>query len=83
MSKNNPDDDDYVRPIYRTSYGEIAIVVVAAFCTLAFVLMMVLPSPFAKYEKAKVEQEKKERQDALSRPVPGGEVSVGILPKKP
>jgi hypothetical protein len=83
MSKKNPDDDDYVRPIYRTSFGEIAIVVVAAFCTLAFALMMILPSPFAKYEKAKVEQEKKERQDALSKPVAGGEVSVGIAPKKP
>jgi hypothetical protein len=83
MSKKNPDDDNYVRPIYRTSYGEIAIVVVAAFCTMAFVLMMVLPSPFAKYEKARVEQEKKDRQEALSKPVPGGEVTVGIVPKKP
>ena len=78
MTKPSPDDDDYVRPIYRTSYGEIGIVVVAAFCTLAFALMMVLPSPFAKYEKAKVEQAKQERQKALAAPIPGGEVSVGI-----
>jgi hypothetical protein len=82
MSKNNPDDDDYVRPIYRTSYGEIGIVLVAAVCTLAFALMMILPSPFAKYEKAKQAQELKERQEALSKPVPGGEVSVGIVPPK-
>jgi hypothetical protein len=81
MSKN-PDDDDYVRPIYRTSYGEIAIVLVAACCTLAFALMMILPSPFAKYEKARAQQEQKDRQEALSKPVPGGEVSVGILPRK-
>lgn len=53
MKKPGPDDDDYVRPIYRTSFGEYAIVAVAACCTLAFILMMILPSPFAKYEKAK------------------------------
>jgi hypothetical protein len=82
MSKKNPDDEDYVRPIYRTSFGEIAIVVVAAFCTLAFVLMMILPSPFAKYEKAKADQDQKDRQEALSKPIPGGEVSVGIAPRK-
>ena len=82
MSKNDPDHEDYVRPLYRTSYGEIGIVLVAAVCTLAFALMMILPSPFAKYEKAKAEQEKKERQKALSKPIPGGEVTVGIVPQK-
>ncbi|MBW8707870.1 MAG: hypothetical protein JF627_01120 [Alphaproteobacteria bacterium] len=78
MKKSSPDDDDYVRPIYRTSYGEIGIVVVAAFCTLAFALMMILPSPFAKYEKAKAKQAQEARQKALAAPIPGGEVSVGI-----
>lgn len=82
MSKKDPDHEDYVRPMYRTSFGEIGIVIVAAFCTLAFLLMMVLPSPFAKYEKARAQQEEKERQEALSKPIPGGEVSVGILPRK-
>ena len=82
MSKNDPDHEDYVRPIYRTSYGEIGVVLVAAVCTLAFALMMILPSPFAKYEKAKKAQEAKERQEALSKPVPGGEVTVGIVPPK-
>jgi len=43
---------------------------------------MVLPSPFAKYEKAKAQQEAKERQEALSKPIPGGEVTVGIVPPK-
>ena len=82
MSKNDPDHEDYVRPIYRTSYGEIGVVLVAAVCTLAFALMMILPSPFAKYEKAKAQQAEKERQEALSKPVPGGEVTVGIVPPK-
>ena len=57
-----------------------SIVVVAAFCTLAFVAIMVLPSPFAKYEKAKAKQAQETRQKALAAPIPGGEVSVGISP---
>ena len=80
MKKPAPDDDDYVRPIYRTSFGEYAIVAVAACCTLAFILMMVLPSPFAKYEKAKAKAALETREKALAAPIPGGEVSVGIAP---
>lgn len=80
MKKPAPDDDDYVRPIYRTSFGEYAIVAVAACCTLAFILMMVLPSPFAKYEKAKAKAAVETREKALAAPIPGGEVSVGIAP---
>ena len=76
MNKPAPDDDDYVRPIYRTSFGEYAIIAVAACCTMAFILMMVLPSPFAKYEKAKAALETSEK--ALAAPIPGGEVSVDI-----
>jgi hypothetical protein len=79
---HHDDDDDKVRAIYRTSYGDIGIVVIAAFCTVAFLLMMIMPSPIAKYEKAKAQQEKKERQEALSKPIPGGEVSVSIVPRK-
>ncbi|MEI7791771.1 MAG: hypothetical protein WCJ15_11410 [Alphaproteobacteria bacterium] len=80
MKKPGPDDDDYVRPIYRTSFGEYAIVAVAACCTLALILMMVLPSPFAKYEKAKAKAALETREKALAAPIPGGEVSVGIAP---
>ena len=79
MSKN-PDDDDNVRPIYRTSFGEIGIVIVAAFCTLALICMMILPSPFAKYEKAQAKQPQEARQTALAAPLPVGEVSAGISP---
>ena len=83
MTKSPKDDDDEVRAIYRTSYGEIGVVLIAAFCTVAFLLMMIMPSPIAKYEKAKARQEVKDRQEALSKPVPGGEVSVSIVPRKP
>jgi len=76
------DDDDEVRPYYRTSYGDIGVVLIAAGCTVAFLLMMILPSPIAKYEKAKREEQERVRKEALQKPIPGGEVSVGILPPK-
>jgi len=82
MEKPPHDDDDEVRPFYRTSYGDIGVVLIAAGCTLAFILMMILPSPIAKYEKAKREEEVKARAEALQKPIPGGEVSVGIAPAK-
>jgi len=57
-------------------------VIIAAGCTLAFILMMILPSPIAKYQKEKAQEEEKARQEALQKPIPGGEVSVGIVPTK-
>jgi hypothetical protein len=41
-----------------------------------------LPSPVAKFEKAKREEAAKARAEALQKPIPGGEVSVGIAPAK-
>jgi large-conductance mechanosensitive channel len=88
------DEDNETRAIYRTGFGDIGIVLIAAFCTLAFILMMVLPSPIAKYEKAKAQHEKDEAQTAqaarqqeikqeINKAVATGEVSVGIAAKKP
>ena len=82
MKKPSDDDDDDVRPFYRTNYGDIGVVVIAAGCTLAFLLMMLLPSPVAKWEKDKAQEDAKARQEALQKPIPGGEVSVGIAPQK-
>ena len=82
MEKPSHDDDDDVRPFYRTSYGDIGVVLIAAGCTLAFILMMILPSPVAKFKKAKREEAAKVRAEALQKPIPGGEVSVGIAPEK-
>ena len=80
MSKD--DDDDGVRPHYRTGFGDIGVVIIAACCTLAFILMMVLPSPIAKYQKEKAREEEKARQEAIQKAVSSGEVSVGIAPTK-
>ena len=82
MEKPSHDDDDEVRPYYRTNYGDIGVVIIAACCTLAFILMMILPSPIAKYEKAKQVEAAKARAEALQKPIPNGEVSVGIAPAK-
>ena len=83
MKASNDDDDDKGwRPYYRTNYGDIGVVVIAAFCTLAFLLMLILPSPIAKWEKDKAQQDEKDRQQAIQKAVSSGEVSVGIAPAK-
>jgi phage gp36-like protein len=82
MNTSNDDDDDGLRPHYRTNYGDIGVVLIAACCTLAFLLMMILPSPIAKWEKDKAQQDEKARQEAIQKAVSSGEVSVGIAPAK-
>ena len=82
MKTSDDDDDVGLRPHYRTNYGDIGVVVIAACCTIAFILMMVLPSPVAKWEKAKAQQDEKTRQEAIHKAVSSGEVSVGITPAK-
>lgn len=79
---SNDDDDEGWRPHYRTNFGDIGVVVIAALCTVAFLLMMILPSPIAKWEKEKAQQDAKARQDAIQKAVSSGEVSVGIAPAK-
>jgi hypothetical protein len=82
MNASNDDDDDDLRPHYRTNYGDIGVVLIAACCTLAFLLMMILPSPVAKWEKDKAREDEKARQEAIQKAVSTGEVSVGIAPAK-
>ena len=82
MKKPSDDDDDDLRPHYRTNYGDIGVVVIAAGCTIAFILMMILPSPVAKWQKDKAQQDEKARQEAIQKAVSSGEVNVGISPAK-
>jgi hypothetical protein len=79
---SDDDDDGRLRPHYRTNYGDIGIVVIAAGCTLAFLMMLLLPSPIAKWQKEKAAQDAKARQEAIQKAVSSGEVSVGIAPEK-
>ena len=80
--KSNDDDDEGLRPHYRTNFGDIGVVVIAACCTLAFLLMLLLPSPIAKWQKEKAQEDAKARQQAIQKAVSSGEVSVGIAPEK-
>lgn len=83
MKKPGDDNDDTgMRAVYRMGYGDIGVVLIAAGCTLAFILMMILPSPIAKYQKEKAQEEEKARQEAIQKAVSSGEVSVGISPGK-
>ena len=83
MKKPSDDNDDTgMRAVYRMGYGDIGVVLIAAGCTLAFILMMILPSPIAKYQKEKAQEEEKARQEAIQKAVSTGEVSVGITPGK-
>ena len=82
MNTSKDDDDEGMRAHYRTNYGDIGVVIIAAVCTLAFILMMVLPSPIAKYQKEKAQADEKARQEAIQKAVSSGEVSVGIAPAK-
>lgn len=83
MKKPSDDNDDTgMRAVYRMGYGDIGVVLIAAGCTLAFILMMILPSPIAKYQKEKAQEEEKARQEAIQKAVSSGEVSVGISPGK-
>jgi hypothetical protein len=76
--KTSDDDDEGLRPLYRTNYGDIGVVVIAALCTVAFILMMVLPSPVAKFQKDKEQEDLKAHQETIQKAVSTGEVSVGI-----
>jgi hypothetical protein len=78
----NDDDDDGLRPLHHTGYGDIGVVLIAAGCTLAFILMMILPSPIAKYQKEKAQEDEKARQETIQKAVSTGEVSVGISSTK-
>ncbi|HEY4076915.1 MAG TPA: hypothetical protein VGM26_08285 [Rhizomicrobium sp.] len=86
---HHDEDDNEIRAIYRTSYGDIGIVLIAAGCTLAFILMMILPSPVAKLEQDKAsaarqqeqtvrQQQQAARQQQIDKAVASGEVSMGI-----
>ena len=75
-------DDPDERQTFGLHPGDLGVVVIAAIFTLACIMIMVLPSPFARLEKAQAEQARKERQQAIDKAVATGEVSVGIAPSK-
>jgi hypothetical protein len=77
-----PPKDGEESLIYGTHPGDFGVVLVAALITLVMVGVLVLPSPFARLEKAQAQQEKAERQKAIDKAVATGEISVSIVPAK-
>jgi hypothetical protein len=76
----DPDSDD--RVIFGTHFGDLGVIAIAAMCTLALLLILILPSPFAALEKQQAAAEKAEKQKKIDEAVASGVVTVGIIPKK-
>ena len=90
MFKKRPKTDDDDDRVYGTHPGDLGIIAIAALCTLALFLMLVMPSPFvamhrqeAEAEKMAVQAAKDARQKEIDKAVASGVVSVGIPPRKP
>ena len=90
MLKRPPRSDE--PPDHRdfgTHPGDVGVIVIAALLTFAWIALLVMPSPFARLEKAQAArekaqaaQEKVERQKKIDQAVATGEVNVGIFPAK-
>lgn len=76
----DPDADD--RVIFGTHFGDLGVIAIAALCTVALILILILPSPFAALEKQQIAAEKAEKQKKIDEAVASGVVTVGIMPKK-
>ncbi len=68
--------------VFGTHPGDVGVIVIAALLTFAWIALLVMPSPFARLEKAQAAREKAERQKKIDQAVATGEVTVGILPAK-
>ena len=76
-----PDDQKEDR-IFGTHPGDIGVVVIAALLTVAWIAILIMPSPFARLEKEQAQAAKAERQKAIDKAVATGEVGVTISPGK-
>jgi hypothetical protein len=87
MSHKPVQDELPERSIYGTHAGDLGVIGVAILLTLVMVGILLLPSPFAKLEKAQADQARVARQQArvarqkeIDKAVASGEVSVSISP---
>ena len=90
MLKRPPRGDDQKEErIYGTHPGDVGVVLIAALLTFAWIALLLMPSPFARLQKAqeqaaKAEQQaaKAKRQKEIDQAVASGEVGVSIMPGK-
>ena len=83
MLKRPPRGDDQEDDrIYGTHPGDVGVVLIAALLTFAWIALLLMPSPFARLQKAQEQAAKAERQKAIDKAVATGEVGVTIAPPK-
>lgn len=89
MSKPPKNVDPDERVVFGTHFGDLGVIAIAAMCTIALLLLLILPSPFAALEKQQAAQEeqekaaeKAEKQRKIDEAVASGVVVMGIEPKK-
>ena len=79
MLKRKPrPDGQEERDIFGMHPGDLGVIAIAAMCTIALILMLIMPSPFGKYEEMQVQAAKAERQKKIDDAVATGVISVGI-----
>lgn len=76
-----PDNQDEDR-IWGTHPGDLGVIAIAMLCTFALIMLLILPSPFARLAQQQAAADKAERQKQIDKAVATGEVSVGISPAK-
>jgi hypothetical protein len=71
--------------IFGMHPGDLGVVAIAALCTVAFLLVLFTPSPFAKLEKMQAQAAKEQlqaakvqRQKDIAKAVASGEINVSI-----
>jgi uncharacterized membrane protein (DUF106 family) len=77
-------------PVFGMHFGDLGVIVIAAICTIAFILVLALPSPVAKYERMQAQAEqaqalaaKAQKKRDIEKAVASGVVDVGLVPSKP
>jgi hypothetical protein len=77
-----PRRDPEESAVFGMHIGDLGVVVIAMLCTFALIVVLVLPSPFAKLNQQQAAAAKAERQKQIDKAVATGEISVGISPAK-
>lgn len=76
IPRRDPDEN----AIFGMHVGDLGVIVIALLCTFAMIMLLILPSPFARLEQQQAAAAKAERQKQIDKAVATGEVSVGISP---
>jgi hypothetical protein len=73
-----PRRDPEENAIFGLHAGDIGVIAIALLCTFALIMILILPSPFAKLQQQQAAADKAARQKEIDKAIATGEVSVGI-----